>query len=90
MQYMVIERFRRGAAPVYERAAAQGRLLPEGLRYVDSWVDEGLGRCFQLMEADDAALLDEWIARWDDLVDFEVVAVIDTEAARARLRRANP
>ena len=89
MQYMVIERFTQGAAPVYERAAAHGRMLPEGLRYVDSWVDEGLDRCFQLMEADDAALFDEWIARWEDLADFEVVAVISTEAARARLRRAD-
>ena len=58
MKYMVIERFRRGAGPVYERAADKGRMLPEGLSYVDSWVDERLHRCFQLMEADDAGLFD--------------------------------
>ena len=81
---MVIERFRRGAAPVYERAADQGRMLPEGLSYVDSWVDERLDRCFQLMDADDPELFDEWTARWNDLVDFEIVPVMDSREATAR------
>lgn len=76
MKYMVIERFRRGAAPVYERAADKGRMLPEGLSYVDSWVDERLNRCFQLMEADDAGLFDQWTARWNDLVEFDIVPVV--------------
>ena len=53
---MVIEGFTRGARPVYERAAREGRMLPDGLRYLDSWVDERLRRCFQLMETDDARL----------------------------------
>jgi Domain of unknown function (DUF3303) len=66
---MVIETFVCGSEPVYARAAEQGRMLPEGLEYVDSWVSEDLGRCWQLMETDDRALLDEWIARWDDLVE---------------------
>ena len=88
MRYMVIERFRRGAAPVYERAAENGRMLPDGLSCVDSWVDEGLQRCFQLMEADDAGLFDRWTARWDDLVEFEIVPVIDSrEAAAHSFRR---
>jgi Protein of unknown function (DUF3303) len=82
---MVIERFTRGATPVYERAAEQGRLLPAGLTYVDSWVDEGLGRCFQLMEADDPRLLDEWTARWTELAEFEVVPVITSAEAAARV-----
>ena len=82
---MVVERFTKGAAPVYERAAAEGRLLPEGLAYVDSWVDERLDRCFQLMETDDPALLDEWTARWRDLAEFEVVPVLRSAEASARV-----
>jgi hypothetical protein len=76
MLFMVIERFRGGQPrPVYDRAREQGRMLPEGLRYVDSWVAADLGRCFQLMECADVTLLMAWIARWCDLVDFEVVPV---------------
>jgi hypothetical protein len=82
---MVVERFTRGARPVYERATEDGRLLPDGLRYVDSWVDESLERCFQLMETDDARLFDEWIARWSDLAAFEVVPVIGSAEAAARV-----
>jgi Domain of unknown function (DUF3303) len=81
---MVIEHFKQGPGPVYARAAQRGRMLPDGLVYVDSWVDERrLDRCFQLMETDDPALLDEWIANWSDLAEFEVVPVIGSaEAAR--------
>lgn len=83
---MVIERFVHGAKPVYERAAETGRMLPEGLAYVDSWIDESLERCFQLMETDDPALFDEWIANWNDIGEFEVVPVVDSaEAARRAL-----
>lgn len=85
LRYMVIERFTRGAGPVYERAADQGRLLPDGLVYVDSWVDERLDRCFQLMETDDPALFDEWTARWSDLAEFEVVPVVSSVEARERV-----
>jgi hypothetical protein len=81
---MVIEKFVAGARPVYERARAEGRGLPTGLRYVDSWVEEGLGRCFQLMESDDPALLAAWTAAWSDLVDFEVVRVIGSAEAAER------
>jgi hypothetical protein len=83
--YMVVERFNEGPGPVYERAAEKGRLLPAGLTYVDSWVDDRLERCFQLMEADDPRLLDEWTARWSDLVEFEVVPVITSAEAAARV-----
>jgi hypothetical protein len=83
---MVIESFTRGARPVYERAAELGRMLPPGLDYVDSWIDERtLDRCFQLMETEDASLFDEWIASWSDLAEFEVVPVIDSAAAAARV-----
>jgi hypothetical protein len=81
---MVIERFVHGARPVYERAAEQGRMLPPGLAYVDSWIDESLERCFQLMETEDPALFDEWIAQWSDLGEFEVVPVIGSAEASAR------
>ena len=84
--YMVIEHFKKGAPPVYERAAERGRMLPEGLAYVDSWVDDSLDRCFQLMETDDPRLFDEWIAQWADLADFEIVPVIKSGEAAARAR----
>jgi hypothetical protein len=86
MLYMIIENFRGGdAVPVYRRFAEQGRLAPEGLRYVASWVQDDLARCFQVMECDDRALLDEWISRWDDLVEFEVWPVITSDEARAAI-----
>ena len=81
---MVIETFVEGARPVYERAAASGRMLPPGLRYVDSWIDEGLQRCFQLMETDDPSLLDRWTDEWSDLVSFEIVPLISSAEAAAR------
>jgi hypothetical protein len=84
---MVIERFVQGAKPVYERAAEKGRMLPDGLVYVDSWIDVSLERCFQLMETDDPALFDEWIANWSDLGEFEVVPVIDSAEAAERAFR---
>ena len=81
----MIERFVHGARPVYERAAVHGRMLPPGLRYVDSWVDEGLQTCFQLMEADEPRLLDEWMGEWSDLVEFEAVPVIASSEAAERV-----
>jgi hypothetical protein len=86
--YMVIETFKQGPDPVYERAASRGRMLPAGLEYVDSWVeDEGRERCWQLMRTDDASLFDEWVAAWSDLAEFEVVPVIDSAEAAARTGR---
>ena len=83
---MVIERFRDGdAAPVYARFRERGRLAPEGLTYVNSWVTADLTRCYQVMACDDRALLDEWIARWSDLVDFDVVPVVTSAEAAARV-----
>ena len=85
-RYMVIERFRNGdAAPVYRRFRDQGRLAPEGLVYVGSWVDEPMATCYQVMETDDRALLDAWIANWSDLVDFEVVPVMTSAEAADRI-----
>jgi hypothetical protein len=79
---MVIEHFKdRDPVPVYRRFRERGRLLPEGLQYVSSWVDEKLERCFQLMETADRRLLDEWIENWSDLADFEVWPVISSAEA---------
>jgi hypothetical protein len=88
---MVIETYSRGPEPVYERARLEGRMLPAGLRYVDSWVDErGLDRCFQLMETDHPKLFDEWTARWGDLVSFEIVPVISDDASARVAHGPNP
>jgi len=82
--YMVIERFRNGdALPVYRRFRDRGRLMPEGLRYVSSWITEDMSRCFQVMECGDRKLLDEWISHWSDLMDFEVLPVITSPEAVA-------
>ncbi|HKY05600.1 MAG TPA: DUF3303 family protein [Blastocatellia bacterium] len=79
---MVVEHFKdRDPVPVYRRFRSCGRLAPEGLRYVSSWVDDKLERCFQLMEADDRRDLETWIARWSDLVEFEVYPVISSSEA---------
>jgi len=76
MIYMVIERFKnREAIPVYRRFREKGRMTPEGLNYEESWVETNFDRCFQLMECDDARLLEEWAANWSDLVEFEFVPV---------------
>ena len=86
MLYMVVERFKnQDALPVYRRFRESGRLAPEGLTYVASWVDESLQRCFQLMETEDRDLLDRWIANWDDIVDFEVFPVMTSREASERL-----
>lgn len=89
MLFMVIERFEGGdAAPVYRRFAECGRLAPEGLDYVGSWVTSDLTSCYQVMEAADRSLLEEWMAQWADLVRFEVVEVITSaEAAAAVAQR---
>jgi hypothetical protein len=87
MLYMVIEKYRHGPGPVYQRAAERGRMLPDGLRYVDSWVvdDGGLDRCFQLMETDDPGLFGSWREQWADLTEFEILPVIGSAEAAGRV-----
>jgi Protein of unknown function (DUF3303) len=83
---MIIEHFKgQDAVPVYRRFRDKGRLAPAGLRYISSWVDEKLARCFQLMEAEDRKDLDEWIVNWSDLVEFEVYPVISSHEAVERI-----
>jgi hypothetical protein len=82
MLFMVIERFRDGdAAAVYQRYREQGRMMPEGLEYVDSWVESDLGRCFQLMRCHDPELFPQWTAHWEDLVEFEIIPVVTSKQA---------
>ncbi|MEM1248603.1 MAG: DUF3303 family protein [Acidobacteriota bacterium] len=80
---MIVETFREGPEAVYRRLAESGRSLPDGVTYVDSWVDEEGRRCFQLMESPSLHLLTAWTRQWNDLVDFDVVPVLSSaEAAR--------
>ena len=82
MLYVVIERFKDAdALPVYRRFRQQGRLMPEGVEYRGSWVTEDLGTCYQVMECTDPKVLEQWIARWSDLVDFEVLPVLTSVQA---------
>jgi hypothetical protein len=84
--YMVVEHFRNGdPLPVYRRFRERGRMMPEGLTYVSSWVDDKLARCYQVMQAPERRLLDEWMARWSDLIDFEVHAVMTSAEAAERV-----
>ena len=86
MLYMVVENFRGGeAVPVYRRFRDKGRRAPEGLRYVSSWVTTDLRRCFQIMECDELSLLEQWLANWSDLVEFEIVPVVTSREAAARV-----
>ena len=83
MLFMIVEHFKDGdAVPVYRRFAERGRMAPEGLEYVGSWVTTDLGRCYQVMEGE-RALLDEWMSHWDDLTDFEVIEVLSSADAAA-------
>ena len=91
MLYMIVEHFRGGdAAPVYRRFRERGRMAPEGLRYVASWVTDDLRRCFQVMECDDPRLLEAWLDHWRDIVDFEVIPVMTSADAAAAVLRAEP
>ena len=83
--FMIVEHFRNGdAAPVYRRFREHGRMAPDGLTYISSWTTEDLATCYQVMETSDRSLLDEWMRRWKDLVEFEVHPVITSHEAAQR------
>lgn len=82
MLYLIVEYFKnKDPIPIYRRFREHGRLTPEGLKYISSWVDDKMQLCFQLMETDDRQLIDEWISNWSDIIDFEVFPVISSKEA---------
>ena len=88
MLFMVIERFKPGkASEIYQRFRERGRMAPDDVRYVASWVDVTFERCFQVMEADSEERLREWTRQWEDLTDFEVVPVRTSAEAAALINR---
>jgi hypothetical protein len=88
MLYMVIERFKEGTAlEIYRRFRQRGRMMPEGLEYISSWIDLRFKTCWQLMQTEDLALFDKWITNWRDLADFEIVPV-RTSAEAAELMKS--
>jgi len=84
MLFMIIERFRdQDMVPIYQRLGDSGRMMPEGLKYVDSWIEPNFARCFQLMECDDARLIQEWVLQWRGLgMTFEIVPVVSSAQTR--------
>ena len=88
MLFMVIERFKQGdAQPIGERFLRSGRMLPEGVTYLASWVEAKGGVCYQIMEAENPEALRAWASRWDDLIDFEIVPVVTSADFWASSRR---
>jgi len=88
MQFMIIERYRPGKEKeIYRRFEEKGRMLPEGLVYINSWINETVTCCYQLMETDAPGKIGEWMSQWDDLVDFEVVPVIPSARAKEKVMR---
>ncbi len=77
MLFMVVETFRgQNAEPAYKRIREEGRVLPEGLSFLSSWVTADLSRCFQVMEAEEVTQLQAWAAHWSDLVELEIIPVV--------------
>ena len=84
--YLIVEHFRNGdAVPVYRRFRERGRMAPDGLNYISSWITADLTRCYQIMETPDRALLEQWMANWGDIVEFEVHPVITSKEASERV-----
>jgi len=90
MQYMIIEKIHMGKVKaLYERFELQGRMLPEEVRYIDSWINEDVTICYQLMESRTKELLNNWIERWKDLADFEIIPVISSAEAKKKVLQSN-
>ena len=86
MLYMIIEKFKPDRLlEMYARFDQKGRMLPEGVHYVNSWVDENVNTCYQVMESESMEKLQEWIKNWNDLVDFEIVPVITSAEAKVKV-----
>ena len=88
MFYMVIEHFKnRNAEAIYERLRNKGRMMPEGLVYVSSWIETSYDKCYQVMECDDEKLLEEWASHWRDLMEFEFIPVVDSKTMIERMNK---
>ena len=88
MLYMVIEHYHPGKLKdLYQRFDEKGRMLPDGVKYINSWINEGITVCYQLMESDSLDKLNEWISNWNDIVDFELVPVISSSEAKNRVMK---
>lgn len=86
MLFMIVEKFKNSdPLPIYRRFRDRGRMSPDGLQYVSSWVDDKFERCFQIMETADRGLLDEWIANWSDIIEFEVYPIVASKDASAQI-----
>lgn len=86
MLYMVIEHFKEGAAPeIYSRFREKGRMMPDGLEYVSSWISNDLKVCWQVMQTDNRALFDQWTRNWEDLMSFEIVPILTSGEVRAKM-----
>jgi hypothetical protein len=91
MLYMVIEHFRAGAAPeVYRRLRERGRMMPDGLKYIASWIEPDFSRCFQVMEWDDPEAFREWTSNWNDLMTFEAIPVITSADTQQFIASQDP
>jgi hypothetical protein len=88
MLYMVIERFKNAPA-IYQRLREKGRMMPDGLEYVSSWIDHDFKVCYQLMQTNDFALFDRWTRNWTDLMEFEVVPVRSSAEASVIIAQEN-
>ena len=86
MQYMIIEKFHKGKVKaLYQRFEEKGRMLPDGVKYIDSWINEDVTICYQLMESDTVEKLQQWIRHWNDLADFEIIPVISSAEAKKKV-----
>ena len=89
MLFMIIETFSGGnPVPVYQRFRDRGRMMPDGVEYLGSWVTADMRRCFQIMKCEDRRLLDVWMANWNDIVEFEVIPVVTSAQAAAAVAGA--
>ena len=83
MLFMVVEHFERGKAKeIYRRFEERGRMMPEGLKYLDSWISVDFNRCWQLMECDDPRLFQEWVLQWEDLFELEIIPVVPSKETK--------
>ena len=85
MKYMIFETFKPGKVKeIYQRLEEKGRMQPEGLTYINSWIDENMEKCYQVMETDSIKKIHQWISNWDDVMEFEIVPVISSAEAKKK------